>query len=221
MSNPYLDLITSEHAQRPLFRALVNAVTQPLYNMQLALGQMATAFDVDTAVGVQLDQVGLWVGVSRILRKGLEGVYFSWDTEGVGWDEGVWKGPFDPDTELVSLPDDQYRILIYARIAANHWDGTIPDAYVVWRTIFQDSIIFIQDWQNMSMTVGIAGLRLNAVLRRLLTDGYIPLKPEGVRIDYYAIGAADGPLFGWDTDNDALAGWDTGQWAEQIFPLGV
>lgn len=216
--NPYLDLITSEHAPRPKFRALVDALTQPLQNVQNAMATTATAFDVDSAVGVQLDQVGLWVGVSRVLRAGLEGVYFAWDTAEVGWDEGVWKGPFDPDTELVSLPDDQYRILIKTRIAANAWDGTVPSAYAVWRNIFTDSLVFIHDWQNMSMTVGIAGIPLNAVFRYLLIDGYIPLKPAGVRVEYYAVGTEAGPLFGWDAQNNALAGFDSGQWPQQLYP---
>lgn len=214
----YVELITSQHIVRPRFVTMVKALTAPLSAMQETLWELAQSFDVDSAVGVQLDQVGEWVGVRRVLRMGLQGVYFSLDTEGVGFDEGVWKGRFDPDTELVRLPDDQYRTLIRARIAANHWDGTIPGAYAVWRGIFTDSVIFIQDWQNMSMTVGIAGLPLNAVLRALLTDGYIPLKPEGVRVDYYAVGTIAGPLLGFDTDSAALAGFDVGQWAVELQP---
>lgn len=218
--NPYFPLITSQHADKPRYMGLVDAWTRPFFESQEALDAMARAFDVDSAVGVQLDQVGLWVGVSRVLHTALEGVYFSLDIPGVGFDEGVWKGRFDPDTGLTSLPDDQFRLLIKTRIAANQWDGTIEGAYRVWDTIFADigSVIFIQDNQDMSMIIGIAGIPLNAVSRALLTGGYIPLKPEGVRVNFYAIGTEPGPLFGFDIHNEALAGFDTGQWAQIIYP---
>ena len=209
--NGYVRLITSQHVTRPRFITAVKALTAPLVEVQRCLRAVGAAFEPDTAVGVQLDQVGQWVGVSRVLRMGLTGVYFSFDEEGVGFDEGVWRGEYDPMTALARLPDDQYRILLYARIAANHWDGAIPGAYAIWETLFPGSQIIIQDHQNMSMTVGIAGLPLNAVLRALLTGGYIPLKPEGVRVDYYAVGTAPGPLFAFDAESEALAGWDAGQ----------
>lgn len=218
----YVRLITSQHVTRPRFITAVKALTAQAVEVQHCLRVVASAFDLDSAVGVQLDQVGLWVGVSRVLRVGLTGVYFSFDEDGVGWDEGVWRGQYDPETQLVRLHDDQYRILIYARIAANHWDGTIPSAYAIWETLFPGSQIIIQDWQNMSMTVGIAGLPLNAVLRALLTGGYIPLKPEGVRVDYYAVGTAPGPLLAFDAESEApdkaLAGWDEGQWPVELQP---
>jgi Protein of unknown function (DUF2612). len=218
--NPYLQRIASQHAQRPKFRALVDALTQPFALCNMASHDIAACFDLDTAVGVQLDQVGFWIGVGRRLRTPLENVYFSLDIEGLGFDQGVWRGRHDPETGLTILPDDQYRTLLKARIAANHWDGTIPGAYRVWEVVFRNerSIIFIQDNQDMSMIVGIAGLPLNAVLQALLTGGYIPLKPEGVRIRYYAVGTAEGPLFGFDVHNDALAGFDTGQWAQILYP---
>ena len=55
------------------------------------------------------------------------------------------------------LPDDLYRMLLMAKVAANAWDGTTPHAYKVWGTAFAgtSAIIFIQDHQDMSMTVGV------------------------------------------------------------------
>ncbi|MGC7970039.1 DUF2612 domain-containing protein, partial [Salmonella enterica] len=68
-------------------------------------------FDLDQAIGVQLDAVGEWVGISRNITVPLAGVYFSFDIAGLGFDQGVWKGPFDPDTGLTTLDDDTYRLL--------------------------------------------------------------------------------------------------------------
>jgi hypothetical protein len=51
-----------------------------------------------------------------------------------------------------------------------------------------------------------------------LTGGYIPLKPEGVRVNEYLVPVDDGPLFAWDIQNDLLDGWETGSWAREIAP---
>src|ERR1700761_2587677 len=111
----YLDLVTSEHADKPNFNAMIAVLTQPFVDMQNLMASMPGLFDLDTAIGAQLDRVGLWVGISRVLKIPLQGVYFSFDTEGLGWDQGTWKGPFDPADQLVSLGDEPYRRLLRAK----------------------------------------------------------------------------------------------------------
>jgi hypothetical protein len=215
----YLALITSEHQQKPKFEATIRAVIEPLVATQDIVCGFPEDFDVDVAIGVQLDAVGEWVGISRQIAIPLVGYYFTWDdTADDGWDSGVWQGEFDPDTGLISLNDDLYRIVIKGKIAANHWNGSIPKAYEIWQTLFPDSIIIIQDNQDMSMIVGIAGNLLTPVYLALLTGGYISLKPEGVGINYYAISAPNTPLFAWDAQGTGVNGWDIGSWAIEITP---
>jgi hypothetical protein len=214
----YLALVTSEHAGKPLFAAVVLALTAPSAAQQDQVARMLADFDLDTAVGAQLDAVGEWVGIGRLLTTPLANVYFSWDGPAtVGWDSGNWQGPFDPTTGLTSLPDDAYRTLIRAKIAANHWDGTITGAQAVWNQVFSGGQrIVLQDNQDMTMVVGFVGPPLSAVQQALLTGGYFPFKPEGVRIAYYAVPRADGPLFAWDADSPQLKGWDSGSWVQEI-----
>ena len=69
----YLGLVTSEHRNRPRFMATVAAVTDPLCGLQELLETMRAAFDVDSAVGGQLDRTGEWIGRSRHLRLELDG----------------------------------------------------------------------------------------------------------------------------------------------------
>ena len=217
----YLNLITSEHRDKPKFEATVTVGVSPFSKIQDVLNGLPAAFDIDTATGVQLDAVGAWIGRSRRIDTPLTGIYFTW--EGLlseGWDAGSWKGEFDPDSGLVDLPDDAYRTLLKAKIAANNWDGSIPQAYDIWLSAFgAESILLIQDNQDMSMVIAIAGERLDTIEQALLVNGYIPLKPEGVRVEYYAVAPSAGTLMAWDvTPNAALAGWDNGQWATELIP---
>ncbi|WP_241129760.1 DUF2612 domain-containing protein [Achromobacter xylosoxidans] len=218
--NKYTAKVTSEHNQKPNFMGVVLNNTEPFASLQEFLNTYIGVFDLDAAAGVQLDQVGQWIGRSRYVDIPLTGVYFTWDeTVDVGWDSGVWKGMFDPDSGLIHLPDDSFRTLLKAKVVANAWDGSIPGAYAIWNAAFSgQSYIIIQDNQDMSMTVGIAGQPLDIVTRALLTNGYLPLKPEGVRINVYSITPVSGPLFAWDAESDALAGWEVGNWGIEITP---
>lgn len=132
----YLDLITAFHRGKPKFSAMVDAVSRCFVGAQDSYGRMVPAYDLDDAVGVQLDAVGEWVGISRNVRTPLEGVYFSLDSAGLGFEQGVWQGPFDPDTGITSLDDETYRVLIRAKIGANHWDGTLESSAAILNSIF-------------------------------------------------------------------------------------
>ena len=68
------------------------------------------------------------------------------------------------------------------------------------------------------MAVGIAGMRPDAVTQALLMGNYIPLKPEGVRVRWYAVTQDGGPLFAWGCESDGLAGWGGGHWPTVLWP---
>jgi hypothetical protein len=210
----YVGLITTEHSSRPKFMAMVEAVVQPMIDALNASQGLPADFDLDQAMGAQLDVVGLWVGISRNVNAPLSGVYFSLDVVGLGFDQGAWKGPFDPDTGIISLDDETYRTLIRAKIGANRWDGTLGQSKQVLDLIFSgDTHVFIEDRQDMSILLGISGEIPSAVFLALLTGGYIPIKPEGVRMTVYVVTSVSGsPIFGFDMNNEYVAGFDVGAW---------
>ena len=67
-----------------------------------------TEFDIDEAIGVQLDILGKWIGRTRVVSQPISGIYFSFDTDGLGFDQGVWQGPYDPDAGFTNLSDETY-----------------------------------------------------------------------------------------------------------------
>lgn len=214
----YLDLIPSQHRDKPNFVDVVTTNVSVFVRIQEVLESMNALFDVDVAVGDQLDIIGQWVGVSRNVNIPIDGIYFSWDDSSyTGWDFGSWQPSTLPSSVTV-LPDDSYRVLIKAKIASNHWDGTTEGAYKVWDSVFSNITILIQDNQDMSYALAIVGGIIDSLTLALITGGYIPLKPEGVRVSEYFIPVNDGALFGWDIENDNIKGFDEGSWARELSP---
>lgn len=211
--NNYGTLVTSEH-QKPNFLGVIQALTQGHVDNQQLLENLNYFFDLDTAIGAQLDRVGQWVGQSRNLQVPLDNVYFSFDENGVGLGQGTWWGPLSPLTQLDILPDDTYRNLLKAKIAANQWDGSIPKAYAVWNSLFTTLGLIIQDNGDMTMEVGVlAATYPDAVTLALLTGGYLNLKPAGVRINnYWTPSILATPYFGFDTESAAISGLGVGAW---------
>ena len=212
---PYLSLVTSEHRDKPKFIETLSFVLQPIVDTLAQMRTFTAKFDIDVAAGVQLDIVGQWVGQSRELQTALTGAYFAFDTLGVGFDEGAWKGPFDPTTGLFILADESYRLLLKAKVLNNKWNGTIPQAYEIWDALFEGTGfgLLIQDFGNMHMLYALTGPVPDAVTLALFTGGYFNNRPAGVQVDAYVTPSVDDtPYFGFDVENDSIAGFDVGAW---------
>jgi hypothetical protein len=213
---PYTSLATSEYASKPQFMAVLAALVQGQADNQEILQSLPELFDLDYAVGAQEDVLGLWIGISRYIATPLVGVYFSWATAGLGWGQGLWKFPDDPIDGLTVLPDEPYRIVLKAKVAANQWDGTIPGAYKVFTTLFASEgfTVLIQDYDDMSMVMALWGPTPDAVTLALFEGGYFNLKPGGVRIrGYFTEPAPDAPFFAWGVPaSPYAAGWGLGSW---------
>lgn len=213
-TDSYLDLIGAYHRSKPKFRETVRSIVEPVVAQQEFLAHLPIDFDLDVAIGVQLDQVGEWVGRTRFVRVPIANVFFTLDDPLLGFDQGVWFRPqYDTASGLTRLDDETFRTLLRAKIAANQWDGTLPGAKAALEILFPDSTteIIVTDNQDMTMTFGVSGIIPSALFIALLSEGYLPLKPEGVQADY-VITTVDGPLFGFDVDNEFISGFDTGAW---------
>jgi len=135
-TDDYVNLVTNQHRDKPNFIASLRALTQGFVDNLIALLAMPPAFDLDTAVGDQLDAIGLWVGITRRVSVPISGVYFTLDDPALGFDAGVWFGAGDPSEGLVDLDDFTFRLLIRAKIGANRWDGTKPSLLTIINSVF-------------------------------------------------------------------------------------
>lgn len=186
MARDYTALITSEHRNAAKFNAMLNYITGEIgkiSDLQLAF---KSYYDLDTAIGHQLDVIGLWVGASRRVVVPTD-TWFAWNVAGHGWNEGVWKSTFDPGTGLVDLSDNIFRRLLRCVIAANHWDGSLKQYQQVLQTFFTDGhVIWAQDNFDMTIDVHVTGAVLGPAVDALLRTGRISeIRPAGVAIANY------------------------------------
>lgn len=254
----YTDLITNYHAGKPKYVAHVDLSTRPLIDVSAATSGLVAAFDVDTSVGNQLDILGKWIGIDRTVAAPISGVFLEWDKERVGWDQGVWLGPYQSTDELTYLSDDVYRIVLKARIGINNWNGqngTLPD---ILETALAGTGIkmIILDNQDMSISVLIVidEEYLMSVTDRLIFDSgmnrgplitlpadYVPsrydinpidklpaefvfviraglltVKAAGVRVREVVTPSNGYKFFGFDVENEYMAGFETGAWGENF-----
>lgn len=215
----YTDLITSQHRGKPKFDAMVGLDTAVFSDISELLASIPGKFDIDTAVGAQLDIVGEWVGLSRHIGTELSGIYFSLDDASLGLDAGFFKGPFDPDEGLTRMDDETYRMALRAKIGANHWDGALEELQDILDIVFDNypADVFVGDHQDMSMSFYLVGALPPPVIVALLTGGHLSIKPSGVRIRGYFKPSVDStPFFGLDCSGTYVAGLDSGSLAIAI-----
>lgn len=223
----YTDLITNYHSQKPLFVDHINLITRPLTDTGNAMTALINEFDIDNAVGMQLDILGKWIGRTRVVSQPISGICFSFDTDGLGFDQGVWQGPYDPDAGFTNLSDETYRIILKAKIAINHWNGTNETLPAILDTALAGSGLTMQIVDNQDMTISVwvfpetdisnVSLELIAAIRQ----GYLTVKAAGVWAGDIQTPSVETPsvgnkFFGFDMDNDYIAGFDDGAWEKKL-----
>lgn len=181
----YLKLITSEHATSKNFISYTKATLDMVSPMIDALNSFDDLFNLDYAVGSQLDDIGILVGITRVLPTSV--------------------------TEIDPVLDDAtFRRIIKAKILRNHWDGTLQGMMEIMNVLYKNLPYIIYDHQDMTITVYITDPTISVQDKALLFNGFILPKPSGVLMNYEIL---DSALFSWDMDHEHFKGWDEGTWA--------
>ena len=158
-------------------------------DVQRFLNNLYLQYDLDHAVGAQLDSIGGRLGMPRKL-------------------------PFQPSGGVSPImPDSNYRLVLRAGIVESHFDGTIPDLYNLFQTVLGGTGLYfaVIDNQNMSVSVIVYG-QTDTLIKDELEHGLIVPKSEGVAV---SINVTANKVFAWGVDNDVFSGWGTGYWLKQ------
>ena len=180
----YMNVVTSEHRLKPKYMDLVKTVLTPLIDMSKCLSDFNYYFDINFATGDQLDFIGSIVGTDRYVD-------------------------FVLDNGTQRLDDEDYRVLIKAKIAKNHWNGTTESIFDIWNSLFPDVALNIIDNMDMTCLVFVSSSVLTQnQISMFFADLLVP-RPVGVQYFYYF---AEGAFFSFDLDSTWFKGWGEGHW---------
>lgn len=194
MSNTYLDLLILQYRSLPKAEATIKALANQYININSVIADFEEAFDVDTAVGVQLDILGRIVGVNRNVPFTVPKKYF-------GFSDNVLSYPMgDKFTNILSHPmldkfeipytsgelnDNDFRFFIKAKIIKNTVRATmisnLGNSLQNAIDYLFNSKAYIVDNKNMTMTLYIDSSFDFTLLPFIEQLGLMP-RPQGVEI---------------------------------------
>jgi hypothetical protein len=213
----YVDLLIIQYNDKPKARATIEALTSEVVDNGVAF-EVQDAFNIDTAIGNQLDIVGKYAGVDR--SASFEGVnfennYFSLiennttlGADVFGLVENAEFGTIDAHIlgaenddfiTVTQLDDDDYRFIIKLRIVQNninHSYAAINDAIF---QSFGDDLLPVTEAGSMMLSYFV-----NSDIVRLaeiaFKKGVLPI-PIGVGLQYLIRYPANQKFFGFTDIN--------------------
>jgi len=172
----YANLLIIQYHDKPKARATIKGSVEPIIMNQIPLA-VQDAFDLETAVGVQLDVVGKYAGVTRY-GYGLSG-------------------------QPITLDDDDYRQLIKMVIIRNNSGSSLATIQSLLAAAFPGQV-FVSDNQTMGLNyLLVNSLGTSDLLEILATGGYLPA-PMGVQVSVAITPPIEFPYFGFVTYEDPV-----------------
>lgn len=162
----YASLLIIQYANLPNASGTIRATAELFIMNQLPTAVM-NAYDLSTAVGVQLDVLGKYVGASRM---------------------GVANGL------AITLDDTDYRTLIKLKLVQNNSGSSLAEIQSQLASAFPGQI-FISDSTDMSLNyLIIETLGSQDLLDIIVTGGYLP-RPMAVAVSVVVVPSIDFPFF--------------------------
>lgn len=166
----YVDLLIIQYVNLAKSRATVRAFVKMMVMDQLPL-LVQEAYDLDSAVGVQLDVLGKYAGVSRSAR--------------------TFSGP-------ITLGDPDYRLLIKMKIVQNNSGSSLAEIQDLLAD-FLPGVFQVFDYANMHMSYFFNAAYGSADLAEVFVKQNLLPKPMGVRLGTLVYGANLTTMFGFRT----------------------
>lgn len=175
----------SQYANSPVILAMLDRFSTAVNPKELFDRFYSEVWNIPTATTWGLDVWGRIVGVQRVIAVSSNN-YFGFNEAGTLSSEPFGQAPFYPgydSIDSVSLDNNAFRQLIYAKCAANIWDGSIPGYNLVLRLLFPSNAPYIQDNQNMTMTI-VLGFTPTPVQQAILFNTNVLPRPTAVAINF-------------------------------------
>ncbi|QYW06624.1 hypothetical protein uav_093 [Pseudomonas phage UAVern] len=195
---PMLDVararITDQFRGKPVMDKYLRLLLEGKEELQSTMKDVMQLRSIDTAVGAQLDVIGVIIGRPRGLVSAEIFTYFGFEGSGQGGSFGSvtdpsvgapWYSVGAPIGRSREPSDEEYRLILKAKIIKNRTLSRPEDIIEAYRFLFGASQVTITETGTAAVRIGI-GKILSTVERGLLFDlaGVGSLLPKTVGVEY-------------------------------------
>lgn len=215
IQDEYENLLIVQYSDKPKASAMISAIVSRFKNISDVIEEFESAFDLDSAIGSQLDIIGKIVGISRNVEGVIPKIFFGFD--GNVNARGFGLAPFYTTDQAqytdTQLSDSDYRFFIRIKIAKNHVKATMSDdngsnLNAVILSMFE-GYAYMVDNKDMTVTIYIENSPKSYLLPYAISLDLIPL-PQAVEVKYISIVARK--TFGFSNNPNAF-GFSSGSFA--------
>jgi hypothetical protein len=197
----YANLLIIQYHDKPKAISTTKAIVKVLYPVNaytenLLIHDVRDAYNVDTAIGNQLDIVGKYVGINRYYEGQSFSGYFAfqeYDSDALGNTKGF--DDYDSDvsgktlayedvlagTYYNKVDDDNFRTLIKLKIALNKSNGSMKSIDDILYEFFKKTVYVVSS-SSMAMTYYISPT-MTELINVTIAKNILPA-PMGVEINY-------------------------------------
>lgn len=195
---PMLDVararITDQFKGKPIMDKYLQLLLEGKVELQNVMRDVMQLRSIDTAVGAQLDVIGIIVGRPRGLVSAEVFSFFGFEGAEQGGSFGSvtdpsvgapWYSIGAPTTRARPPSDEEYRLILKAKIIKNRTLSRPEDIIEAYKFLFGASQVTITEMGTAEVRIGI-GKILSAIERGLLFDleGVGSLLPKTVGVEY-------------------------------------
>ena len=215
-TDEYKKLLIIQYSDKPNALAQIQLTVSKLEEAYNLISSFETAFDLDTAIGKQLDIIGKIVGISRKVPFSVPKNYFGFDGHSNSYPMGnkfvenfvsyPMKNKFEIPYTTGELNDYDYRFFIRAKIIKNNTKSTMID---INNLSLQNAIDYlfnntgyIVDNKDMSFNLYLSQ-SFNLDMIQYITQLDLIPKPQGVKMNVL-IQYVEGKTFGFGVNNSSF-----------------
>lgn len=164
-----------------ILQAIFYAISEELQLLDTALNDLKNKRWIDTAEGKQLDGIGEIIDRNRLINNAITIKFFGFEnqTNTTGFNQARFKEKSEPYLSSTSLADEEYRLILWAKVNKNNSLCYTSDTIKSIQFIFETDVAIVQDIYNAKFIVGVGKkLTKNEILFANALD--LIVRPAGV-----------------------------------------
>ena len=178
----YLNYVPSKYVDKPNYMNILNIFLQPQIDINDLLNIIIGKLYLNNTNTYTLNLLGEIFNVSRYVTPPIDIPSFSWNIDGLGWNQIEW-GKRDKKETLVD--DTLYKYLVVFRTKLTLWDGSIGMLLQCLEDSFPTVNFTIIDKLNMTLKIYCRFSTNTPVsVKQLLLNGALQLYITGVNISW-------------------------------------